>query len=362
MKSGIGFLLGLCLFAFATSAHAQAPRTWVSGVGDDFNDCTRTAPCKTFAGALVKTTVGGEISVFDAGDFGNVFITKSITIDGGATLAGIFADLTDGIVVNITDPDDPGVVILRGLSIKGGGTGLNGIRYLAGSKLIVEHCKIYGFTGHGIHMSAPGSLIVTNTILTGDTASPGSNGIDVVNAASLHIEDCTIQGFSSSGLVVENSASGIQTFVKGTVMRNNSSNVIAAGKAVLENCRFERNIIGIMVSQAAKATLHNCVVAGNSTFGLYCHDPSSQAMVDGSQVFNNLVGIQVDAIADLSAGPTAQVRVTNSNITNNTTGLSAPGTGRRRGEILSRTSSGVVTNTVENNGTDGAFTGTYSAK
>src|SRR5947209_1242304 len=32
-------------------AHAQATRTWVSGVGDDVNPCSRTAPCKTFAGA-----------------------------------------------------------------------------------------------------------------------------------------------------------------------------------------------------------------------------------------------------------------------------------------------------------------------
>ena len=45
-----------------TSAHAQATRTWVSGVGDDANPCSRTAPCKTFAGAISKTATGGEIN------------------------------------------------------------------------------------------------------------------------------------------------------------------------------------------------------------------------------------------------------------------------------------------------------------
>src|SRR5882724_11080869 len=61
-------------------ANAQATRTWVSGVGDDANPCSRTAPCKTFAGAISKTAGGGEINVLDPGGFGGVTITKSITI------------------------------------------------------------------------------------------------------------------------------------------------------------------------------------------------------------------------------------------------------------------------------------------
>ena len=35
--------------------HAQATRTWVSRVGNDTDPCSRTAPCKTFAGAMTKT-------------------------------------------------------------------------------------------------------------------------------------------------------------------------------------------------------------------------------------------------------------------------------------------------------------------
>src|SRR5947208_4718790 len=84
----------------ATSAFAQATRTWVSGVGDDANPCSRTAPCKTFAGAISKTAAAGEIDALDPGGFGSVTITKSITIDGITGLSGILAAGTNGINVN----------------------------------------------------------------------------------------------------------------------------------------------------------------------------------------------------------------------------------------------------------------------
>src|SRR3954452_3521594 len=83
-------LLSLIASMVLTGAlHAQATRTWVSGVGDDANPCSRTAPCKTFAGAISKTADKGEISVLDPGGFGAVTITKGITINGEGTLAGI---------------------------------------------------------------------------------------------------------------------------------------------------------------------------------------------------------------------------------------------------------------------------------
>src|SRR5205807_5391143 len=68
------------MLAVASMAQAQATRTWVSGVGDDVNPCSRTAPCKTFAGAISKTAIGGEINCIDSGGFGSVTITKAITI------------------------------------------------------------------------------------------------------------------------------------------------------------------------------------------------------------------------------------------------------------------------------------------
>src|SRR5438132_5595104 len=92
--------------AFSALAQAQATRTWVSGVGDDVNPCSRTAPCKTFAGAISKTAVGGEIDALDPGGFGAVTITKSITIDGSGALAGILGALTNGITINLTAATD----------------------------------------------------------------------------------------------------------------------------------------------------------------------------------------------------------------------------------------------------------------
>src|SRR5438309_5805908 len=124
--------------AIASFAQAQAPRTWVSGVGDDLNPCSRTAPCKTFAGAISKTFINGEIDVLDPGGYGTVTITKSITIDGTGTFASILNTGVTGVTVNLTSvsTDDPlNIVRLRGLSFNGTGasgtvgtrTGLRGI-------------------------------------------------------------------------------------------------------------------------------------------------------------------------------------------------------------------------------------------
>src|SRR5688572_11878090 len=102
----------------ASAASAQATRTWVSGVGNDVNPCSRTAPCKTFAGALIKTAAGGEISVLDPGGFGTVTINKAITINGDGSLGGILATLVNGVVINAGVNDK---IVLRNLSINGAG-------------------------------------------------------------------------------------------------------------------------------------------------------------------------------------------------------------------------------------------------
>src|SRR5437660_6394812 len=145
----------LCLLIFGTvMMQAQASRTWVSGVGDDANPCSRTAPCKTFAGAISKTAAGGEIDALDPGGFGAVTITKAITIDGGGMLAGVLVSGTNGIVVNAGVND---VITLRGLDINGIGTGLNGIRFLAGAGLNVENSVIFKFTTAGIDFEPNGT-------------------------------------------------------------------------------------------------------------------------------------------------------------------------------------------------------------
>src|SRR3954468_150366 len=122
--------------ACATATQAQATRTWVSGVGDDVNPCSRTAPCKTFAGAISKTADKGEIDCLDPGGFGTVTITKNITIDGttGAGFGSILAAGTNGVNVNDGATATPNTITvsLRNLSIQGAGTGFDGIRFLSG--------------------------------------------------------------------------------------------------------------------------------------------------------------------------------------------------------------------------------------
>src|SRR5882762_8242247 len=138
-----GFVVPLMASA---PANAQATRTWVSGVGDDANPCSRTAPCKTFAGAISKTAAGGEIDCLDPGGFGAVTITKNLTIDGthGSGFGSILASATSGVNVNDGGTATPNtiVVILRHLSINGAGTtlGTNGINFVSGRRLEVDGC------------------------------------------------------------------------------------------------------------------------------------------------------------------------------------------------------------------------------
>ena len=174
-----GSLFVAISLALAAMAHAQAGRTYVSGVGDDVNPCSRTAPCKTFAGAIAKTAAGGEIDVLDPGGYGAVVIAKSITIDGTGTEAGILANSTTaGVTINITNPSDAKTVRLRGLSINGTGTGTQGIQVIAGTKVTIEDCVIDGFTTNGVY-SKNGAVFISNSTIrnnagTGLNVAPGS--------------------------------------------------------------------------------------------------------------------------------------------------------------------------------------------
>src|SRR3979409_1259664 len=121
----------------ASPASAQATRTWVSGVGDDANPCSRTAPCKTFAGAISKTAAAGEINCLDPGGFGAVTITKSMTISCEAGTAGVLVSGTNAIVFAGGAND---YLFLKGLDIEGFGTGLSGVLFNSGAVLHVEDC------------------------------------------------------------------------------------------------------------------------------------------------------------------------------------------------------------------------------
>ena len=158
-------------------SRCTASRTWVSGVGDDANPCSRTAPCKTFAGAISKTAAGGEIDALDPAGYGAVTITKAMTIDGGGgQVASVLVSGTNGIVVQAGPAD---AVILRNLRINGIGTGINGIRWLAGKSLTVENCDIFGFTTNGIDIakSDGGKAYILDTV----SQNNGSAGIQSRN-------------------------------------------------------------------------------------------------------------------------------------------------------------------------------------
>ena len=178
-------LATIVAFAFtllaAVPAHAQATRTWVSGVGDDANPCSRTAPCKTFAGAISKTAPGGEINCLDPGGFGGVTITKSITISCETGTAGVLVSGTNGIVISAAATD---VVYLKGLDIEGLGTGLVGIKFLSGAALFVDSCVIRGFQssnglGIGFTPSTSATLSVVNTIVWHNGTASNGGGIQV---------------------------------------------------------------------------------------------------------------------------------------------------------------------------------------
>jgi hypothetical protein len=169
-------------------AFAQATRTWVSGVGDDANPCSRTAPCKTFAGAISKTAAAGEINVIDPGGFGAVTITKSITIRSDHVEAAVLVNGTNGIVVSAGATD---TVVLEGLDLDGsGGTGLNGVNISSGAAVYILRCAIRRFGQNGVNMadSTAGSrLFIRDSIisLNGTGAGGPFGGVNIQGNANI---------------------------------------------------------------------------------------------------------------------------------------------------------------------------------
>jgi Right handed beta helix region len=169
----------IALASLAVQAQRRPDRTWVSGLGDDHNPCSRPLPCKTFAGAIAKTAAVGEINVLTPGGYGAVVISKSITIDATGTFAGTLAASAAGITINITEVLDPArsSVRLRGLSINGLSTAPNGINILTAGSVSIEDCVIDGFKSSGINV-ASGRVFVRNTtirnnVAAGITVKPG---------------------------------------------------------------------------------------------------------------------------------------------------------------------------------------------
>jgi hypothetical protein len=242
---------------------AQLVRTFVSGTGDDANSCSRTAPCKTFAGAISKTSAGGEIDALDPGGFGAVTITKAITLDGGGgQVASILVASGNGINVAAGAND---VVIIRNIRFNGllqtATPGLNGISFTSGALVSVENCWIFGFSQAGINVTtgANATLNVTNTNITN-----AANGINLAPTAGTlvgEVDHTTIQKLSSNGIttnagsvivtvtnsnILNAAGVGVHTGGGGTVLGVDSSSVSSNNTAFSTSggtIRITRNVI-----------------------------------------------------------------------------------------------------------------------
>jgi hypothetical protein len=270
----------IVILAASSLASAQATRTWVSGVGDDANPCSRTAPCKTFAGAISKTAVGGEIDALDPGGFGAVTITKSITLDG-CCMASILASGTNAIIVNVvasaSDPERR--VTIRHLSINGTGspsagvgarTGLVGIKFLAGSALFVENCYIQNFTqeGVGTATSENGAYIsVKDTNITNCNVgmSIATGGSFIIGAADrVRIEKMTTNG-------VAYGTNGFGTIRDSFIVFNSTDGVSmtganTTGRVNVESCVVANNGTGVRAGGAGSfLTISNTSIMANTT-------------------------------------------------------------------------------------------------
>jgi hypothetical protein len=262
--------IAIFTFAFASLAQAQASRTWVSGVGDDVNPCSRTAPCKTFAGAISKTAAGGEIDALDPGGFGAVTITKSLTIDGthGSGFGSILASSTNGVTVTDASTGTPGTIIvtLRGLSINGGPPnlpGLNGIRFLAGKVLNVEDCKIFNFTQNGgidVNSSTSALINVSDTSIFNNV-----RGIRLTTSAGFvnaNIFNCQIKSNANEGIRLE--ANGFAN-VDNSNIGANATRVSCNGGAVnLTHDQLSGNATGLAAGSST-SRIGGCTFFGNTT-------------------------------------------------------------------------------------------------
>lgn len=315
-------IVAACAMLWSAPAAAQATRTWISGVGDDVNPCSRTAPCKTFQGAISKTAAGGEINCLDPGGFGSLTITKSISLICDDTESGVLVAATNAFIVNSTTA----VVTISGLDFEGlgqtGVAGVNGIYIVNAAVVHIRNSKIRGFrNGYGINFqpqSANSQLFVDNVTISesGSSAAPTSSGGININPAAGMAANATI----TNSQIVDNTNVGIRIDTTGIVG--------SAISATIDRVTLSNNGAGILVKApngtgTAKLMLTDSLVAFNASQGLIVNGTPSSA----------------------------NVRVGSSTITGNGNGLLVLGTA----QALS-----YGDNRLDGNITDGAFTGTIA--
>ena len=264
--------IGTFVFAASICASAQASRTWVSGVGDDANPCSRTAPCKTFAGSISKTAANGEIDCLDNGGFGAVTITKGMTIDCTSNSGGISVSLGSGVNINAGSSD---VVTLRNLHIVCTGSCTNGVQVSNAKAVHLQHVDINTFTT-GVQVSSPTTMYM-------DFSS---------------VRDCSGNGFNMA-------PSGI-------------------AYAEITESRFENNANGIVANDYSKITAISSHVSGNSNAGFLAQGNAGSAtlnLINCATSFNTVAGVQA-----INNGSLATVRLSGTAFTSNGTAISTTGT------------------------------------
>ncbi|HEX8214235.1 MAG TPA: hypothetical protein VF582_02050 [Allosphingosinicella sp.] len=286
MKKTLAVCAALVALAIAGPAYGQATRTWVSGVGDDVNPCSRTAPCKTFAGAISKTAAGGEINCLDPGGFGTLTITKSLTIDCTGTFGSVLnSGGINGIVVNDSATLSPGTirVIIRGIAINGAGAtaGLNGIRFISGRSLVVENVAIQNQSSRGIlfQPAQASRLSVTNSTII------NANGGVMVQPT----------GAAGNGRVLldnvrlmENTGDVVRVETNGNT--NPSPTLVDINNSVMSGGFHGLIVVTSAGTSAATVNINNSVVDHN-TAGLLATGPTSIIRAAGNLITVNLTGV-----------------------------------------------------------------------
>ena len=295
------FVLLALTTGLASLAHGQATRTWVSGVGDDLNPCSRTAPCKTFAGAISKTAEGGEIDALDPGGYGSVTITKAMTLDGGtgSGWASILTGGTNGVTINVTGGThvNDAVVTLRNLTFIGASQGL----------------------------------------------TPGLNGINYIKAAQVHVENCVFENFSTSGINMGLGSTGT-LFVQDSVFDNTGTGIKVTttsgfATAQIEHSRFNGMTDGINTTSNAFVTVRDSYFSGitGASNGAVRAAAGCVANIINSTFAGNTIAVNV-------SGGTA--RITNNDFFNNATAISGTAESANNNKFRGNTSDGTVSNVI----------------
>ena len=260
-------LMILLVAGFATLAQAQATRTWVSGVGDDANPCSRTAPCKTFAGAISKTASPGIINCLDPGGFGAVTITKSITIDCTGTYGSVLSSGVQGVVVNALSTDK---VVLRAIDINGAGTtlGTNGVNYIQAASVALYDVNIASYSNDAVKVSSSAAG-GHKLLLDGCEVLNSFRGVEVFptggGTADLDVDRSNFDNIGT-GAAIDLVAASCTAAVQNTSIAHSTTGVQSQNStstASLNNCMISQN--GVGVNAVGEIRLNNCSVTNNTT-------------------------------------------------------------------------------------------------